>query len=194
MNWRPHFLMTLLIALSWFSLSSQVIRLQNPSFEGEPRDATIPRAWHICKEGSTPDILPGFWGVYLEADEGNTFVGLITRDNGTWENIGQRLPTILQKNRCYTISMSLARSQTYAGYHSPIRLRIWGGGEKCEKEQLLSESEVIDQTEWKRFHFKFKIEQDIRYIILEAYDHKGEQTRGNLLIDNISAISLCSGA
>ncbi|MCB0682774.1 MAG: hypothetical protein KDC32_18010, partial [Saprospiraceae bacterium] len=47
------------------------IPFQNPSFEGdEPQDATVPAGWFPCKEGTTPDILPGVWGVHTEPAEG----------------------------------------------------------------------------------------------------------------------------
>ena len=46
------------------------ILLDNPSFEGEPKDATTPIGWLECEKGTTPDILPGFWGVYLQPYDG----------------------------------------------------------------------------------------------------------------------------
>ena len=64
---------------------AQDIRLENASFEDEPQDATMPQRWHSCKRGSTPDILPGFWGVYLEPYDGDSYVGLITRQDGSYD-------------------------------------------------------------------------------------------------------------
>ena len=43
-----------------------------------------------CEDFTTPDILPGFWGEYNEANHGETYVGMITRANGTYESIGKR--------------------------------------------------------------------------------------------------------
>ena len=187
--------LVLLFVLSLGQGNAQVIRLENPSFEGEPRDATTPRAWHVCEEGSTPDILPGPWGVYLEASEGETYVGIITRGNGTWENLSQRLAEPLRQDFCYEFSIDLARSDTYVGYNSAIKLRVYGGKEKCQKDQLLGESRIVRNTEWETVDFKFKAEGDIRYLILEAYDVSAERAReGNLLIDNISVIRKCTGA
>ena len=96
------------------SLSGQIF-LDNASFEGEPQDATTPVGWLPCERGTTPDILPGPWGVYQEASDGDTYVGLITRDDGTWESIGQRLKQTLQPKDCYTFFLDLAHSNTYAG-------------------------------------------------------------------------------
>ena len=83
-----------ILLVSWsillpIALSSQIY-LTNASFEGEPQDATVPTGWFACELGTTPDILPGFWGVYSESSEGETYLGLITREDGTFESIGQR--------------------------------------------------------------------------------------------------------
>ena len=165
----------------------------NNSFEGEPQDATVPHGWFPCEEGTTPDILPGPWGVYLEPYEGDTYVGLITRDNGTWESIGQRLKDKLEKDQCYKFSLSLAHSASYSGYNGVIKLRIWGGKDKCDKMQVIAESEFIDHLDWKKYHFQFKPEKPIQYIIVEAfYSEKRFSFRGNILLDFITPIVFCN--
>ncbi len=169
--------------------------LNNASFEGEPQDATTPTGWHVCEVGTTPDILPGFWGVNREASDGETYIGLITRDDGSFESIGQRLRVKLKANECYQVSVDLAFAKTYAGYNHPLRLRIWGGTGKCGKDQLIVESEVIDHTDWKSYTFKFVTKQKIRYIIIEAYNENEQKpVKGNILIDNISEIKRCKKA
>jgi hypothetical protein len=181
-----------LFAISHATAVGQPARLLNPSFEGEPRDATIPRGWYQCEKGTTPDILPGPWGVYLEAEAGETYLGLITRENGSWESIGQRLSKPLEKDECYYFTLSLAHSDAYMGYDQPIMLRIWGGKSKCARTQLLGESERIGSTEWKTYSFDFTAEEKMKYIIIEAYHSDAEFSyRGNILVDNISAIRKC---
>jgi hypothetical protein len=173
-------------------LAAQAIRLSNPSFEDTPRDATVPQGWLPCAPGTTPDILPGFWGVYTTASDGETYVGLITRPNGSWESIGQRLTAPLLKNACYAFSLDLAHADTYAGYSGAIRLRVWGGDLKCIKRQLLWESPVIDDTAWTTFDIRFVPKQDLRYITLEAfYQDDPFSFAGNILIDRISTIRPC---
>lgn len=168
---------------------------QNPSFEGEPQDATIPIGWLACESFTTPDILPGYWGVYQEATDGDTYVGLITRDNGTWESITQRLSRTIEKDECYTFNFDLARGATYSGYNQPLKLRIWGSTNKCEKSQLLFESPLVEHTFWKKYVLEFTAEQAIRYIIIEAYHSDGKFSyTGNILIDNLSPIQLCPRA
>ena len=168
------------------------ISVLNRSFEDQPSDATIPQGWFGCEEFTTPDILPGFWGVYNEPAEGNTYIGLITRENGSWESIGQRLSSVLEEKNCYIFSIELAHSFIYAGYDQPIKIRIWLGKSLCDKSQLIFESPYIDSEQWKTFKVKFHPDHNFEYIILEAY--KGEEAgnkKGNILLDNMDLIKFC---
>ena len=166
--------------------------LLNASFEGEAQDATVPSGWIPCQPGTPPDILPGVWGVYQEAAHGDTYMGLITRENGTWESVGQRLKNVLSPGQCFSMSLSLAHSNTYAGYKLPLKLRIWGGGERCERDQLLWESPLIEHREWKTYRFDFVPRSSMQYLIIEAYHQEGNFSyRGNVLIDRLSPIKKC---
>lgn len=187
----------LLLCLGGWSVvaGGQPFHFDNASFEGEPQDATVPVGWFPCAQATTPDILPGPWGVYEEPSEGETFVGLITRQDGSWESIGQRLSGTLRKGECYTFSIDLAHSRTYAGYTGPLQLRVWGGRRKCDQTQLLFESPVIEDSDWTTYEVRFYAEQPINYVVLEAYG-KEEKIgyRGNILIDHISPVRRCARA
>jgi hypothetical protein len=177
------------------STAQQLIHFDNPSFEGEPADATLPVGWLPCAEGTTPDILPGYWGVYREPSEGETFVGLITRHDGTWESITQRLSETLQPEDCYSFKLDLARSTTYNQYNRPIRLRIWGSGTRCEKRQLLLETELIHHNFWKTYEVTFYPRSKLNYIIFEATFPEGiRELPGNVLLDNLTPIKKCPRA
>lgn len=181
-------MMAMLLAVS---AQSQVY-LNNASFEGSPMDATVPVGWFPCEKGTTPDILPGPWGVFTEASEGQTFVGLITREDGSWESIGQRLSQTLAVKECYSFSVDLAHSKTYAGYDQPVKLRVWGGLRKCEKGQLLFESKFIDHSEWETYKISFSAKVPVNYILIEAYYRATSFShRGNILVDNITPIKKC---
>lgn len=194
MNKINKFIFLILFFLLSQSVHTQ-ITLKNPSFEDEPADATVPMGWLPCERGSTPDILPGFWGVYEEASEGETFVGLISRENGTWESIGQRFSQILETEMCYKMSVDLSKSENYTGYDNPLKLRIWIGNGKCDKDQLIFESPLIDNSDWKTFDFEFIPESRSKYIILEAFHSEGKFSyKGNILIDNVSNLKVCSKA
>lgn len=177
------------------NLEAQIV-LTNPSIEGEPQDATMPIGWFGCAMGTTPDILPGFWGVTTEPSEGETYMGLITREDGSYESVGQRLKEKLKKNRCYEFELDLARSSTYEGYNFPIRLNVYIGYKNCSKDQLVYSSSNIEHTEWKTYEVKFDVNDDARYIIFEAYYGEGLMFsyKGNVIIDAISPIHMCNRA
>ncbi len=181
-----------LVAGGLLSVPAQKIFLNNASFEGEPQDATVPVGWHGCEPGTTPDILPGPWGVFNEPSEGETYVGLITRDNGTWESIGQRLKEPLTAPDCYTFTFDLAHSDTYSNYNQSIKIRVWGAETVCGKDQLLFESPLVEHPDWKTYEVRFTPEKPVRFIVLEAFfSEKRFLRRGNILIDNLSAIKKC---
>ncbi len=178
---------------------SQIIAqasLVNPSFEDDPSDATMPKGWLACNSGTTPDILPGYWGQYMEADHGDTYLGLITRSNSTSESIGQRLSTHLDPSSCYGFKIALAKAGLYAGYKKPIKLRVWLGSSKCSKDLLIYESPLVEHLDWKDYIIKFNTdEKTYKYIIFEAFHKEGSYSHmGNILLDNISTISRCGRA
>lgn len=161
--------------------------------EGEPLDATMPDGWHACQEGTTPDIMPGPWGVEEEPYDGNTYVGLITRPNGTWEAIGQRFSSSLHAKSCYSMEIIAAHADTYAGYNQSGRMRIWLGKTKCDYAQLVLDIEELNHTEWKSYPIKFTSEDDYNYIIIESYHPVGKRTSSsNILIDKIYMPVFCN--
>ncbi len=172
---------------------NDTVRLDNPSFEGTPQDATTPIGWLPCGENSTPDILPGSWGVYNEPSDGNTYIGLITREDGTWESIQQQLRKPLKLDECYSFSLDLARAATYNTYNIPVKFQLWGGTKKCSKQQLLAETSVIRHTSWKTYNFEFTPQKDYDYVIFEARYANGIYFayKGNLLLDRCSAFKRC---
>lgn len=172
------------------------IPLDNASFEDEAGAEITPTGWLKCKKGTTPDILPGSWGVYTEPSDGETYIGLITRFDKTWESIGQRLAKSMDKDMCYSISLDLAHSKTYNNYNNPVKLRVWGGQTRCSRGQLLWQSDLIEHTYWKTYEFDFKPNATFNYIIIEAYfpDDNPTPYRGNILLDNMSAVEVCERA
>ncbi|WP_235295887.1 hypothetical protein [Portibacter marinus] len=185
-------LILLIVVFNAIALKAQ-ITLNNPSFEDEPADATVPMGWFPCAKGTTPDILPGFWGVYSEASEGQTFVGLITRFDGSYESIGQRFSERLDEETCYSFKIDLAQSLSYAGYNEPLKIRIWVSNRKCAKEQLVFESKFIEHSNWKTYDINFTPDFRAKYILIEAFYTEGEINRtGNILIDNITPLIPCS--
>ncbi|MBU6168835.1 MAG: OmpA family protein [Bacteroidetes bacterium] len=191
--------------------SSEIIQLINPSFEDMPRHSKAPRAWSDCgfKGESAPDIQPsGIFSVTKPAADGNTYLGLVVRDNDTWESVGQELSRPLEKGKCYSFSIALCRSELYvsisrlsdqtANYTTPAKLRIYGGNAYCEKKELLAESPLIANTRWQDYDFKLEPAKNYSFLILEAYYKTPTLVpyNGNLLVDNFSDIKVvnCRGS
>ena len=103
----------------------------------------------------------------------------------------------LQPNECYKIAMDLCYSTKYVGYNHPIVLRIWGGSERCMREQLFVETEMITNRDWETFSFILNTKQSVKFIIFEAYFPNGKSgpyLEGNILLDHIRSIRSCDRA
>lgn len=185
------FSISLLLTLSHVTIAQALI--SNPSMEDQPADATMPSGWFSASKGTTPDILPGFWGVYAEPEDGESYVGLITRPDGSFESIAQRLGESLSKETCYTLGLYLAHSENYTGYNQPLKLRVYISNKKNKREQLVYESPLIDNEDWEFFRFDITPKKPAKYLILEAYNGSGEQAwKGNILIDGLSQLTICN--
>jgi outer membrane protein OmpA-like peptidoglycan-associated protein len=179
------------------------IYLVNPSFEDLPKCCTVPNGWYNCgkTEETAPDIQPGYFSVMKAPSHGETYIGLVVRDNDTWESIGQRLSKPIEIDKCYEFSLDLARSELYlsvsrttgesVNYATPAKIRIWGGMGYCDKKELLGETSVITNTRWLAYNFKFTPKKgSYTYITFEAYVKTPTlfPYNGNILLDNASAI------
>lgn len=183
------------------------IQLKNPSFEDLPQGSTIPAGWMPCEmTGETPpDIQPGSFGCTLAPADGKTYLGMVTRDNYTWESVSQELPVPLDSSVCYTFTVQLAISQNYhsisrltgdpANYNRPVVFQLWGGYGHCDERVLLAESPVISHSDWKKYRFitRHLEPKPLKYLMLQVYYPPGKRcypTNGNLLVDDLSAITL----
>ncbi len=179
------------------------ILLNNPSFEDKPRHSKVPVGWTDCgfPGESEPDIQPsGFFSVNKPAQEGNTYMGMVVRDNDTWESVGQKLSHKMEKGKCYEFSIFLCRSELYvsqsrlseaqSNYTTPAKLRIYGGFNYCDKQFLLAESSLVVSTRWLEYKFRFEPIDNYSHLVFEAF-YKTPTLfpyNGNILLDNASAI------
>jgi hypothetical protein len=188
---------------SGFGQKVDTIWLKNPSFEDEPSHSHTPDGWFDCGfAGETPtDIQPnGLFGVIQTAFRDSTYVGMVVRDNNTWEAIGQKLKKPLRKNTKYAFSIYACQSEKYVSnsritekevnYSTPAVIRIWLGNVECEKKELVAQSDGINFKNWKKLDFTIAPKDNYRYIIIEAYYIRVFKSvyNGNILIDNASAI------
>lgn len=186
------------------------VRMTNPSFEDFPKMGTLGpfptriKNWEDCGlrrfGGETPpDIHPGnFWENNLPPSDGNTYIGMVVRDNDTWEGVSQRLSTELKGGKCYKFSADLALSPQYlslsrmtlekSSYTKPAVLRIWGGNGICSERELLAESESVNHNEWRRYEFVIHPRQNHAYILVEAFYRTPVVLpyNGHILLDNMS--------
>ncbi len=178
-----------------------LIFLRNASFEDMPRNSSPPRGWTNCgAPGETPpDVHPDpefLFKVGMAAQHGQTFLGMVTRDTETFESVGQQLTTPLKAGQCYRFDLQLARSRVYlsmsrvtrqpTNYVTPIKLRVFGGYSVCDRAQLLGESELVSNYDWRGYHIKLSPEDDFTHIVLEAYYQQPTLVpyNGNILLDN----------
>ena len=131
------------------------IVLINGSFEGTPQPGNPPAAWIDCgfRAETPPDIqpqVPGrepFFRVTKPAYHGNTYLGMVVRENETYERVGQKLSRPLKKGRCYSFSIYLTRSLEYISashmsstelksFTTPVILRIYGGEGYCNQKNF----------------------------------------------------------
>lgn len=186
---------TFILFLGVCSYGQETVSLSNPSFEDTPRmggqrfSGSIDN-WFDCgkihfKGETPPDIHPTngtAWGVSKSATDGDTYLGLVVRDNDSWEAVSQELSSPLKAGQCYSFSMYLSTSKSYVSttratdargnFDEPSVLRIWGSDRFCgyaNPSSLLATSETIVNDEWKQYNFKIEPQSDFEYIILEAF-------------------------
>lgn len=217
-------LLTILLTISYNQVVGQdaVITLSNPSFEDTPRAGTNKfigiKGWVDCGtrefNESPPDIHTEnpndpIFGVTKAAKDGKTYLGMVTRENESWESVSQKLSAPLETGKCYTFSIDLARSETYFSmmqdvtYASddtqpiqttppskPAVLRIWGGINYCPRNQLLAESKPVTNTDWETYTFEFTPNINTKAISLEAFYKTPvlDPYFGHILLDNASEI------
>jgi outer membrane protein OmpA-like peptidoglycan-associated protein len=201
----------LLLFLEIGHAQQEIIELRNSSFEGIPRKGEymfMLDGWTDCGDiyfsGETPpDVHPAgaAWQNMAPTFDGRTYVGLVVRDNDSWESISQRLSTSIEANKCYKFSIAMMRSDKYVSltrlntdreenYQEPAVLRIWGGSGYCNQRELLAESDAVTNRAWKTYDFEFNPQFNHRYFTLEVF-YKTPVLfpyNGHILIDAASSI------
>lgn len=232
--------LTLTLVLSFLSISGNyslaqtgVIYLTNPSFEGWARLYSLPKAWKDCGEElfpkeTPPDIHPmvsQLFDVQQTPAHKSSYLGLLMRENGSWESISQQLVKPMKASQCYAFRVKMCQSEKYkSGFYEnravdpstlitererfviralirigergefnftdPVVLRIWGGDEACERQQLLAVSPLVENKEWADYFFKIQPETDYQSLTLEVFD--GDKIvgfpNGHILLDDISPL------
>lgn len=205
----------LLIILSFLFISDlsaqyDTIRITNGSFEDYPRaggrDTRTIKAWYDCGKRnfpgeSAPDIHPiDFWQVKLPASDGKTYLGLVVRDNESWESVSQRLTVPITRGKCYKFSVDLARSNKYLSgsrsipgnqevqYTRPTVLKVWASNGYCGQNELIAESVPVKNFNWEQYDFEFKAKSSHLFITIEAFYKTPVLLpyNGHILVDGIT--------
>ena len=98
-----------------------VIYLINPSFESVPQLYSFPAGWMDCgvelfPKESPPDVHPRAnepFGVNQKSAHKTTYVGMVVRENGSWESISQQLVKPMKANQCYAFRIKMCQSEKY---------------------------------------------------------------------------------
>lgn len=179
------------------------LSLDNPSFEDDTKCCTVPTGWIDCGQlGETPpDVQPGYFSAEQQAIDGDTYLGMVVRDNSTQETISQLLTNPLELEKVYEFSITLAKSSRYisfsrttgreVNYGTPVVFQIYGGNKSCSKSELLAETGPISHTNWKEYTFRFSPKKsNYKYFIMKANYNPSAlfPYNGNLLLDDCSSI------
>lgn len=204
------FFIATLLVFDAAAQSAEVINILNPSFESLPilgaPNSKPPRGWRDCgfPNETPPDIHPvpdGQFRVIKGPSHGDTYLGMVVRDNETYEAMSQRLQGTLKAGQCYEIRMKLARSEYYlslsrvteqpTNYIEPVTLQIWGGNEYCQRAELLYTTPTVENTYWQPYNFQLRPKEGTyNYIVIQAF-YKTPTLfpyNGNVLVDDLSNI------
>ncbi len=202
-------LFILLFYATFTFAQTDTIKLKNPGFEGRPmrggeRGWSI-KGWTDCGKinfpyETPPDIHPqDFWQVKISAKEDKTYIGLVVRDNETYEGLRQQLPSPLLANQSYNMTLWMAHSEKYISksrltykeqnYQAPSFLIIASIDKKCVVKDILYQSPIVDHTEWKQFSIKISPINDVNHLMFMVFSND-EKPNGHILLDGLSDITL----
>jgi thiamine biosynthesis lipoprotein len=214
MKIRSWLLPFFLLIYSNLLAQGDVVYLKNPSFEGVPSAGDKfskfnLENWVDCgmPGESPPDIYHSkthFFNFTRSPYNGDTFLGLVARKNGTFESVSQKLSKPILADSSYSFSIYLCHSDTFLSasdkgdlinYNTPVILRIFGGNGACQQGELLAVSPAVSNLDWKKYDFNLSPKKNYSHILLEAFFSSGTTApyAGNLLLDNASNIVLNKG-
>jgi gliding motility-associated-like protein len=183
-----------------FILTTQVCTgqiIDNPSFEGLPKNSQSPPGWHACNDFSTPDTQPGSWNVAQGASNGKTYVSLVTRGlngEGQKDNSREAIGTTFKKDLTIGVTYEISVDLAFADYFddfwytpiwNPVVLKVYAGDNECTRTTLIWVSSEISNTAWTTYNFDFTPTQPYKALILEAGPVDEVPYNGNILVDNI---------
>jgi hypothetical protein len=192
-------LIPILLPFVAFAQNNNVINIENPSYEGYPSPSATAEGWFFCgsERETPPDIQPGSFGVKNEAKDGNTYAGIVTRDNGTFESLKFNLSEPTKKEQCYEWTFFISQSKDYESisrktlrnvmFIYPVNIVIYGTKNKrnCEKlEVLVRYDSIYNVDKWTKLKVRFKTEKAYNSIVISVQSLDLSKPRnGHVLLD-----------
>lgn len=192
-RWRSLLGVVWLFLLPTAQPDSRTIAWENPGLEALPSEVFRMAGWAIWGKGATPDIQPGRWGVSNKPAEGDSFIGLVTREDRSTEGIWQKLSKPIPAGQCHYLTVWLARHGDYSGHRLPLSLQVRGSQGTDGPIIDLAITPPITHKDWRLYTLEFTAPQALDRIVLEGSPVPGAVIayRGNLLVDGLSGISPC---
>jgi len=167
--------------------------ITNPSFEGPDGIELIPSDWFAgCGVLNTPDTQPGWWNVENKPKDGNGYINLLYKEDGTTESVYQKLAKPLPAGSCFLIEIYLAQAcqDSISGLY-PYDLNHPGdliirGSETygCGNGQILGYFEEVKNCKWRKYSAVFQAWTEINYVYLEFSKGYSIFLNGSILIDH----------
>lgn len=164
----------------------------NPGFEGPDGIEVIPSDWFAgCGTMNTPDTQPGWWNVENKPYEGNSYINLLFKEDGTTESVYQKLATPLQAGACYIIEIQLAQACQDSlsnlfpyDLNHPGDLVLRGSSSYgCGTGQILASFKQVSNCKWNTYYSVFQADSTLNYIYIEFSKGTSIYLNGSILID-----------
>ncbi|MCB0640825.1 MAG: hypothetical protein KDC44_04260 [Phaeodactylibacter sp.] len=206
------FLLLLLLQIGFAQLSDpepacrSSIPLTNGSFEkAVPVTGMLPMGWVNCgpAKETPPDVVQhqveNVFKVLHTAAEGQHFVSMVVRSNGTAECIQQTLDSPLLPGTSYEMTLQLAlarrfdaierRSMQEVSFAHPVMLEVYGLDTKNERI-LLDDIPPVNHEDWQSYTLQFCPAAPVSALIFSPFYHPDSlyEYNGHILIDNLSDI------
>ena len=179
--------------------------LDNPSFERHNgRAGWMPEAWINAGPvtESPPDVHTAdseIFGVRHRPAAGDTYLGMVARDNFTFEAIAQRIPGGLRAGQTYELQLWVSRSEELRSqsrltrapvtYDAPIPFDVYVSNKaNGDHFELVARSAPITHSDWRLYTIAFTPTRNWKYLRIGAGMNvmSAKPQCGNILIDDLS--------
>jgi len=195
---HPFILFLLLLSISNFAKAqSDTIYIMDPSFEDISNDNEA-YYWTDCGD-STEQSFPifkngdGQFSVSEKSFEGDYFIGLMVREDGTTKGISQYLHKPLTAGKIYQFSVLLRLPSVFENqetdFFNPVVFEVYGSMDACSQDKLLAFSTPVTEQKWMQFDFILEPTDDFDWLTLRVgFMDNMEPYNGSVLIDYVSDI------